>query len=96
MPVALMRQVLSAKEFHGWLNFFQHQGPDVQEIQMATLTLMVAQGLGAKDVKHSNYMVRKTQEREKAKPVEAKTPEGVLTQNEVMSVFAGIATPMDA
>jgi hypothetical protein len=94
MPVAVMRQVLTNKEFHGWLAYFQHAGPDVQEIQMATLSLMVAQGLGAKKVEHSDYMIRK-QNKPKTKAQKATTPDGVLTQNEVMSVFAGIATPLD-
>ena len=92
MPVALMRQVLSNKEFHGWLAYFQHEGPDVQEIQMATLTLMVAQGLGAKKVEHSDYLIRKPAK--VSKETTAQTPDGVLSQTEVMSVFAGIAVPM--
>ena len=92
MPVAVMRQVLTTTEYHGWLAYFQYQSPDVQEIQMATLTLMVAQGLGAKNAQHTDYIVRKPK---KTKSTEAPTPTGVLTQNEVMSVFAGIATPLE-
>ena len=59
---------------------------------MATLTLMVAQGLGSKNAKHEDFLIRKIDKKPPPKAVEA---DGVLSQNEVMSVFAGIATPLD-
>jgi len=90
MPVAVMKQALTYREYQGWLAYLTHQSPDVQEIQMATLTLMVARAMGSKNSEHDDFIIRKP-----AKQVtEAKTKDGLLTFNEVRSVFAGIATPM--
>ena len=56
---------------------------------------MVAQGLGAKKVELSNYLIRKTKERPKPTPTGTNTPaNGSLPMQDVMSVFAGVATPM--
>jgi len=93
MSVATMRNTLSNREFHGWLAYFDEPIADIPEVQMATLTMMVAQGLGAKDVKHSDYLIRKPE-----KPIVTKDERpsnGTLTKNEVMSVFAGMATPLE-
>jgi hypothetical protein len=95
MSVAKLRMTISPREFAGWMVFFRDQDPDIPEIQMATLSLMVAQGLGSKKAKHDDYLIRKPTLLEKKGPTVAHTPDGVLTQNEVMSVFAGIAIPLD-
>jgi len=71
-----------------------HKEPDETEIQLANLTLMVAQGLGSKNSKFEDFLVNKPKKKP-SKKTEVTTPDGVLSQNEVMSVFAGIATPMD-
>jgi len=85
-----MRNTLSNREFYGWLAYFDEPIADIPEVQMATLSMMVAQGLGAKDVKHSNYLIRKPVE-----VVHNKPDNGTLSKNEVMSVFAGMATPLE-
>lgn len=93
MPVSVMRNTITNKEFFGWLSYYDMPMPDIQEVQLATLSVMVAQGLGAKNVKHEDYLVRKP---EKAKPKETVALDnGLLDINEVQSVFAGIATPLD-
>jgi len=84
-----MRNTLSNKEYNGWLAYFNEPVPDIQEVQMATLSLMVAQGLGAKNTTHSDYLIRKPIK------IDKKPSNGTLSQNEVMSVFGGIATPLE-
>ena len=93
MSVAAMRNTISNREFYGWLAYFDEPIADIPEVQMATLSMMVAQGLGAKDVKHSDYLVRKP---DKTTPIKDERPSnGTLSKNEVMSVFAGMATPLE-
>jgi hypothetical protein len=88
----MLRHVISQKEFHMWLRYFANKDPDETEIQLANLTLMVAQGLGSKKAKFEDFLINKPTKKEATK---AKTPDGILSQNEVMSVFAGIAIPLD-
>ncbi len=100
MPVARMRNVLTRREFYGWLSYFSEPNPDIPETQMATLSLMVAHGLGSKDAKIEDFLIRKPSNKQKEEKSQlldpdTVTPTGVLSQNEVMSVFAGIATPLD-
>ena len=105
MSVATMRNTISNKEFYGWLAYFEEPVPDIPEIQMASMSLLVAQGLGSKDAKHSDFLVRKPETKtgsnkpflaEDTSSQASKRPDnGTLSQNEVMSVFAGMATPLE-
>ena len=92
MPVAMLRQVLSDEEFHGWVAYLNHEGPDVTEMQLAQIAHIISQGLGAKNAKYEDYLIRKPKKFTTKK--EAATPNGLLSKNEVQSVFAGIAVPM--
>ena len=95
MPVGIMRNVLTAKEYNGWVRYLAFKTPDETEVQLARLGHMVAQGLGAKDVKLDDFLVNTVKKPTSAKAEESNTPDGVLSQNQVMSVFAGLATPLE-
>ena len=105
MSVATMRNTLSNKEFYGWLAYFEEPTPDIPEIQMATMSLLVAQGLGSKDAKHTDFLIRKPELKigsnkpflaEDTTSKESQRPaNGTMSQNEVMSIFAGMATPLE-
>jgi len=74
-----------------WLRYFANKDPDETEMQLANLTLLVAQGLGIKKPKFEDFLINKPR---KPEPSKTKGPAGVLSQTEVMSVFSGIAVPM--
>jgi len=61
MPVFVMRSVLSANEFTGWLLYLQQRGPDVNEIQMAMLTTLVGKGLGDKSATIEKFIISNTE-----------------------------------
>jgi len=86
-----MRNVLSKNEYHEWVRFFATKIPDETEIQLAHLSLMVAQGLGAKNASLDDFLINKI----KSEKITENDDGGVLTQTDVMSVFAGMAVPME-
>jgi len=57
LPVTLLKSIITPKEFNGWVKYLNNLQPDVQETQMAVLMLMVAQGLGSKNAKFSDFIV---------------------------------------
>ena len=83
MPVWGMKQLLTTKEFNDWVEYLYTKGPDVQEIQMAVLSNMVAQGLGSKKSKVDDFIISKQ------KPQKQTT--NVMSADEVSSVFGGLS-----
>ena len=95
LPVAVMRQVISQSEFTGWIRYFSHRQPDPHEIQLAVLSHIAASGLGSKDSKVDDYIISKPKKSTpKNDDTDEPLPNGLLSTNDVMSVFAGIAVPM--
>jgi hypothetical protein len=74
-------------EYSKWVRFFLTEGPDVTEIQLANLSTMVAKGLGAKDIKIEDFLVRK--------PGAKQQPEQkVASAESIRAAFSGIANLM--
>ena len=71
---------MSAKEYEGWLMYFNTKSPDIQEMQMAMLMHMVAQALGAKNSRVDDYILSNYKKEEKK-------------QSTLFDSFASIATP---
>ncbi len=90
MPVHIMKAMLSVAEYNRWVKYFVNTQPDVTEIQLARLTLMVAQGLGAKDVKLEDFLINTFNT-----PSKSKEENEVGMSNEaVRNALAGIAIPL--
>ncbi len=66
-----------------WLSYYKHKRPSTTELQLARLTLLVAQGLGSKTAKFEDFLVNN--HKPKAKEMSA---------DQVQAVFSGVATPM--
>jgi len=83
MPVALMEQVITQKEYFGWVDYLNE--PDIQELQMAHFMTLVASASGAKNVKMSDFLIRSPSN--KVKPNNT-----IMSANEVSSIFGGVST----
>lgn len=84
MPVWVMKQMLPPSEFRGWLKYIANKQPDVNEMQMAVLTAMVAQGLGSKNASYKDFLIRKQETRGQKN--------NIMSAGEVKSIFSGLAS----
>ena len=55
--VAALHEKMTYKEFEGWVSYLNTKGPDVNEVQMAVLSNLVASGLGSKNSKVDNFLI---------------------------------------
>ena len=55
---------MDAEELRNWSYYFAEEKPDVQELQMAVLSNMIASYMGVKNSKYTNYLIRKQKEPE--------------------------------
>lgn len=71
-----------------WLSYEMFKYPDANELQMARLTLMVAQGLGAKNLKIEDFLINNpsASKKPKAEPMSAES---------VRSAFSILANKME-
>ncbi len=69
MPVSLMKAIITPSEFLNWVTYLNTIEPDVQEIQMAILSLQVAQGLGSKSSKLEDFLINMGSRKPKAPAV---------------------------
>ena len=74
---------MSQREFYGWLDYLNDKGPDVQELQLAVLSNMVASGLGSKKSKVSDFII--TKQRQQISST------GVMDEKTVRSTFSALA-----
>ena len=89
MPVFMLRQILPHNEFIKWIKYFGHKYPDETEIQLARLSLIVSQALGAKDVKFNDFLVNTFDE------VENTSTNDIGMSNEaVKNALSAIAIPL--
>ena len=58
MPVFMMKQVLTYREFAGWVDYIRNKPPNIQEFQMAVLTSVAANAMGGKS-KYTDFLVSK-------------------------------------
>jgi hypothetical protein len=87
MPVSVMKSIITKKETLKWLSYFYHKPPEPLEVQIAVLSAMVANGLGAKGAKAEDFILTpKTQEKH------AEVHE--MDPNEVSNFFKVLAKPM--
>ena len=86
MPVSELNTRLTKKEYHQWIAYFNQKQPDVQEMQMAILTSMVAQGLGSKKAQMNDFLIHKL------KPTDNELKP--LPMGDIEAVFASFAKPM--
>jgi len=63
--VTELENTMSVRELHEWYEFYNEEPffADRLEIQMANASLMIASFSGSKKAKHSDYMVRKIEEK---------------------------------
>jgi len=80
-----MKMTITQQEFNGWVYYLNNKGPDVEEIQLAVLTNMVAQGLGSKKSKVTDYIISKTHE-PKSEPTDTK----VMSASAVKAAFSSL------
>lgn len=87
MPVFVMKATMPRSEYMGWLSFLRYEEPDINEIQLATLSMLVANALGGKS-KVKDFIVRKpdNNNRVSGQPKE-------MEADAIRSVFSGIAVP---
>ena len=88
--VADLYDNITQSEFNGWVTYLNTKPPDTQEIQMAILINLVAQGLGAKESKIENYIINKTKQQEKGSNENV-----VMSSDEVSAVFGALAIPLE-
>jgi hypothetical protein len=87
MPVFAMKNLLSKKEFDGWVDYLNNKQPEIQELQLATLSMLVSVGLGNKKASVSDFII--------SKPRKHKTktePSKVMSNNAVQAALASFAT----
>ncbi len=89
MPVFMLRQVLTNNEFMKWVKYFGYKNPDETEVQLARLTLMVAQALGAKDVKFDDFLINSF-----AEVTTEKTNNIGMSNEAVRNALSSIAIPL--
>ena len=82
--------MLTDSEYLEWLSYFKYKEPDSLEIQLATLSHLVAIGLGSKDSKVEDFIIHKP-ENDIIQQENAST--GI--EQQITSVFSGIAVLMD-
>ena len=82
--------MITQEEYINWLRYFKFQEPDSLEIQLATLSHLVAIGLGSKDSKIEDFIIHKP-ENDIIQQENAST--GI--EQQITSVFSGIAVLMD-
>ena len=83
MPVSHMKAMITHSEFIGWLSYLRYDEPDTNEIQLATLSMLVSNGLGGKG-KVKDFLVRKPDDSQQRGPMSADAVKGI---------FSGVATP---
>lgn len=88
MPISALNLVLSEREYTKWLSYEMYKYPDANELQMARLTLLVAQGLGGKNLKIEDFMINDPKKFNKPK---AK----VMSTESVRSAFSMLAKRMN-
>ena len=83
MSVFQMKATLTRSEYIGWLSYLRYEEPDVTEIQLATLAMLVSNAVGGK-AKAKDFLVRKPD----------KVPsDKVMSMEAVKGIFSGVATP---
>ena len=87
MPVSVMKAVITRNEFDKWMIYLQNKQPEIQEIQLAVLSTLVANGLGSKSKVH-DFLISKPEKNT------ADTPTAGMDAASVRSAFSGIAVPM--
>ena len=84
-----MKNVLSYTEYNRWFVYLSNKKPDVAEVQLATISTLIAQGLGNKDAKMRDFLITKTDDETPKKQA------GPMTDEAIHAVFAAIATPLE-
>ncbi len=105
MPVSVLRATFTEREFTQWVSYFRYKDPDETEVQLATLAYIVSIGLGNKEAKLDDYLINKQQPSscELAPPRDDTAVEvingvehEVMSKEQVTSVFASFAVPMES
>ena len=58
MTVNVMEQSMDEDELRGWADYFAEETPDVNELQMAVLSNMIASYMGNKNSKYTDFLIR--------------------------------------
>ena len=85
MPVFVMKATMPHSEYIGWLSLLRYEEPDVTEMQLATLTMVVANALGGKS-KVKDFLVRKPDNKSVSNGKE-------MSMDAIKGVFGGVAVP---
>ena len=59
MTVAVMKLSLTRAEYFKWISYYQNKNPEIQEIQLAVISSMIARGLGSKDSSADDFIISK-------------------------------------
>jgi len=54
-----MKTTMTRTEIVKWLSYYTYKQPDITEIQLATLALLVSAGLGNKNAKIDDFILSK-------------------------------------
>jgi hypothetical protein len=90
----MLKSVMSRTEYMKWMAYKIHKQPDTMEVQMATLTAMVAGGLGVKNVSADDYLVNKPPKADVNNSMRSSENSDVMSGEEVQAFFGMIAEPM--
>ena len=85
MPVFVMKATMPRSEYVGWLSYLRYEDPDVTEMQLATLTMVVSNALGGK-AKVKDFLVRKPDNNSVSDGKE-------MSMDAIKGVFGGVAVP---
>ena len=80
MTVAVMKTTMTRTEIVKWLSYYTYKQPDITEIQLATIGVLVSAGLGNKNAKIDDFLVSKGN----TKPQD---PTEVMQSDEVAGFF---------
>jgi hypothetical protein len=76
-----------------WMSYKIHQNPDSLEMQIASLSALVAGGLGVKDASAEDFLIHKPHQNKPMVNDDEELP--VMSISEVQSFFGVLAEPME-
>ena len=91
MPVFQLMAILPRSEYVRWLSYLKYEEADVQEIQLATLSMLVANALGGKS-KVKDFLIHKPNTTPQAITNRDGSPK-VMSEDAIRNVFSGVAIP---
>jgi len=60
---------MTREELHSWNKYLNEETPDIQEMQMAVMSNMIARYAGSKTSKFNDFLIRKPREISDDKPI---------------------------